>query len=51
MMRAVHERDKALADVVRLRDAGKVREAKAQLKVAETLHAEMTHNAQRGSRS
>ena len=38
-MRALHERDQALADVVRLRDAGKIRAAKARLRIAETLHA------------
>jgi hypothetical protein len=38
-MRALYERDQALEEVVRLRDAGKIREAKARLKVAEALHA------------
>jgi hypothetical protein len=38
-MRALHERDIALEDVVRLRDAGKIRAAKARLKVAKTIHA------------
>jgi hypothetical protein len=38
-MRAVHERDQALEEVAKLRDAGKLREARAKLKAAETLHA------------
>jgi len=38
-MRAVEERDRALKEVIRLRDAGKVRAAKAKFKEAERLQA------------
>jgi hypothetical protein len=38
-IRATHERDQALEEVVKLRDAGKIREARAKLKQAERLHA------------
>ncbi len=38
-MRVVHERDQALKEVVGLRDAGKLREARAKFKQAEKLHA------------
>jgi hypothetical protein len=38
-MRAISERDQALQEVVELREAGKIREARAKLKQAEKLHA------------
>jgi len=38
-MRAAEERDQLLREVVQLRDAGKIREARARMKQAEKLHA------------
>jgi len=38
-MRALHERDLALKEVVTLRDTGQIRKARAQLARAERLHA------------
>ena len=38
-MRAMQERDHALEEVMKLRNSGKIREARAKLEEAEGLHA------------